>query len=340
VTGTSNTLSNTTNIPSSTSTSTPSYTPSKGLTGEGSHLASSTPHIPGEWNDDASTAPTTGNEALSTTNTANTTNTTTGNQPSTTTGSHLGRDAAGLGAAGAIGEGIHHHEQTSDASTLPGQSQERQFPLSSTTGSTGNPSSNLGNNTIAPGTAGEGITHSHGTHGQGTAYNDTLQGSNTSTGERLGQDPYNQGTASTSDSHIGRDAALIGGAGAVGEGIHHHNKEQNLASNTTGSSLPLGGGTAYNNTAIGSNTSSGQRLGEQTADSTTGNVTHSSTTGPHSTDTANLLDPRVNTRGATEDAIQHDPKHGGGAENADKSHLGRDAGIGAGALGAAGLAKQ
>jgi len=60
--------------------------------------------------------------------------------------------------------------------------------------------------------------------------------------------------------------------------------------------------------------------------------------GPHSTDTANRLDPSVNTQGSRiEDAHHHSATHGGGAEAADKHHTGRDAGI---AAGGAGLAEQ
>jgi hypothetical protein len=54
---------------------------------------------------------------------------------------------------------------------------------------------------------------------------------------------------------------------------------------------------------------------------------------PHATDTANRLDPAVNTSATTglEDAHQHSELHGGGAETADKQHhLGRDTAIGGG----------
>ncbi|KAF4629973.1 hypothetical protein G7Y89_g8169 [Cudoniella acicularis] len=82
-------------------------------------------------------------------------------------------------------------------------------------------------------------------------------------------------------------------------------------------------------------------------------------TQPHSTDTANRLDPRVNTAiSGYEDAINHSHKHGGGAEQADRDHptgnvsgtshvgqltgssghhLGRDTAVG---VGAAGVAKH
>lgn len=53
-----------------------------------------------------------------------------------------------------------------------------------------------------------------------------------------------------------------------------------------------------------------------------------------------MLDPSVNRRGGTEleTAHHHHPTHGGGAEEADnhhRSHLGRDAAVGAGGVGLA-----
>ena len=79
---------------------------------------------------------------------------------------------------------------------------------------------------------------------------------------------------------------------------------------------------------------------------------------PHTTDTANLLDPNVSGGSKKlENAHEHHPRPGGGAEAADQHHtgvgststgstktgssshhLGRDAAIGAGGVGAAGLA--
>lgn len=62
---------------------------------------------------------------------------------------------------------------------------------------------------------------------------------------------------------------------------------------------------------------------------------------PHSTDTANLLDPSVSTRGTTghESAHHHSPTRGGGAEEADHHH-GRNTAIGAGSAATAGLVAQ
>ena len=102
----------------------------------------------------------------------------------------------------------------------------------------------------------------------------------------------------TSGQHYGRDAVAVGGAGAAGEGIHHRENERN----TIGSS----GAGPFSSTASG---------------------------GPHSTHTANRLDPSVNTTStSTESAFEHSPAHGGGVEQADRHHLGRDAAVGAGGV--------
>ena len=119
----------------------------------------------------------------------------------------------------------------------------------------------------------------------------------------------------SSGHHLGRDVAAVGGAGAVGEGVHHHreNERDNLGSNT-----------GYG----GTNTTGAYH----------GGPTGSGVSGPHSSDTANRLDPSVNTRGTggLEDARYHSATHGGGAESADKHHhLGRDAAVGAGGVGLA-----
>lgn len=144
-------------------------------------------------------------------------------------GQHLGRDAAVVGAAGGVGEGIHHHNQhqgnlgsntTQTGSGLTGQT----LPHRSGPGVTGtNQSSGLGRDAAALGTTGalgEGTHHHHqGTTGTGT------------TGQTLHHTgPEVSGAHQGSGNHLGRDAAAIGTAGAVGEGIHHHN--QGTASNT------------------------------------------------------------------------------------------------------------
>lgn len=203
-------------------------------------------------------------------------------------GNHLGRDAAAVGAAGAVGEGVHHHREHGKDN------------LSSNTGNTG-----LGNTSST--------NPSTGTSG----YDNT-----TSNYPNNGSSDHGNPFASQQSSghHYGRDAAALGTAGAVGEGIHHHNNERdNLGSTTHG--------------------------------------TTSGTSGPHNTETANRLDPTVNTGGSgtLEDAHHHHKKHGGGAEEADDhhrqggqygtessraSHVGRDTLAAGGAAGAVGLTEH
>lgn len=191
-----------------------------GAVGEGTH------HHRDNQRDNLGSS-TTGSTGLG--NTSSNTNSGYGNTASTnpSSGHHLGRDAAALGTAGAVGEGIHHHREN-----------QRDNLGSSTTGSTGlddksypNSSSDrhLGRDAAALGTGsavGEGIHH-HRDHQR-----DNL-GSSTTGSTGLG----NTSTNPSSGHHLGRDAAALGTAGAVGEGIHHHHNERdNLGSNTYGTS--------------------------------------------------------------------------------------------------------
>jgi hypothetical protein len=137
--------------------------------------------------------------------------------------SQLGHDAAALGTASAVGEGVHHHREN-----------ERDNLGSSDTG--------LGNTSAT--------NPSTGTSGYG----------NTST------NPTN--TTSGGSSHLGRDTAALGTAGAVGEGVHHHREHEkdNLGSGNTGlgntsSANPITGTSGYGNTSPTdpTNTTSGLR---------------------------------------------------------------------------------
>ncbi|CZR66004.1 uncharacterized protein PAC_15904 [Phialocephala subalpina] len=291
----------------------------------------------------------------------------------TGTGNHLGRDAAALGTAGAVGEGIHHHRENEDGlgsarvlgtttshstrlpsgsgipsttlgtehsgytSTFPDRTLESQQP-SSTTGygssNTGNTSSghHLDRDAAVLGTAGAvGGTALHHREDErnlrdqytaqpGSEYTGTTRemplGSATGHTGATAEQPLGsstgygsaQGNNTTSGYHLGRDAAALGTAGAVGEGIHHHRE---------------------NECGLGS------------SGVTSGYNTYGSSSGPHNTDTANLLDPNIGGGASTlEDAHKHHPQHGGGAEAADKHHMGQDAAIGAGGAGAVGLAEH
>lgn len=175
-------------------------------------------------------------------------------------------------------------------------------------GNTGS-ASHLGRDTAALGTAGvvgSGV-HSQSDNDRGL---DSTTGSanvphTSQTGPGAGYSGSQQTTSTSTEHHLGRDAALVGGAGAVGSGIHSHQDR--------------GRDNGY--AAVGQKTT--QQTGSH---------------GPHSTDTANLLDPSVNTRGTSgyESAHHHSPTRGGGAEEADHDH-GRNTALGAGSAAAVGL---
>lgn len=267
--------------------------------------------------------------------------------------SHLGRDAAALGTAGVVGEGIHHHREnerglgSNTTNTNSGHGSANILPSTTShathLGSSGAPTSSTVQSGYGSNTGSDALSHSnHGTanvfptttsHSTQLGSSSSGHPSNTSTlpDRTLGS---NQPTSSighgkthagnTSGHHLGRDAAAVGTAGAVAEGIHHHkDNERGLGSSGV-------------------------------------------TSGPHSTNTAILLDPST-SGGAKhlEDAHTHDPHHGGGAEAADHHHsgvghsttgttssrtdpsststgkdhhYGRDTAIGAGGVGAAALA--
>jgi hypothetical protein len=397
-----------------------------------------TSHMPGSWDDSYEQG--SANTGLRGTNTTSGLGSSTSNtvNPSTTQGtsqlgsatatsassqgqntSHLGRDAAALGTAGAVGEGIHHHREnerdlgsstTNTGASNTGLGSATVYPSttshSTQLGSSGYPSTSSatqsgysGSNTANNGASNSGLgtatvfptTTSHSTQlGSSPGYP-----SNTSTTQSTLPDRTlgsNQPTSSTgygssqagdtsSSHHLGRDAAAIGAAGLAAEGIHHHRENERvgdneytgtsrtmpLSSNTTSTSQPLGSNTGYGTQS--SNTTSGHHLGRDAAavgtagavgegihhhrehehglgssSTTTGSHTYGSTSGPHSTDTANLLDPNVSGGSRKiEDAHKHHPRHGGGAEAADKDHsagsssntVGRDAAIGASGVGGA-----
>ncbi|KAF7955196.1 uncharacterized protein EAE97_000455 [Botrytis byssoidea] len=177
--------------------------------------------------------------------------------------SHLGRDAAiGSGAIGAAGLAEHEHRKHE------------------------NPS--LGSHpTHGHAEGSHGIHNSAALNAADPRVDSDLDGNRLPNKTASGygtKDAYGTATTGSSGHHLGRDAAAIGTAGAVGEGVRHHNNQH----------------------------SQGGLLG---------------TTGPHTTATANLLDPHLSGSGVrTEDAHTHHGHEsrslveGGGAEEADGVH--------------------
>ena len=143
--------------------------------------------------------------------------------------SHLGRDAAGVGAAGAFGEHEHRKHEGTTGSGYNTSSGLTGYDNTSSglTGSNQGQHSHLGRDAAGVGAAGAFGEHEHRKHESTTGGN---QYGNTSSG-LIGS---NQGQ----HSHLGRDAAGVGAAGAFGE--HEHRKHENIT-----------GGNQYGNTSSG-----------------------------------------------------------------------------------------
>jgi len=184
-----------------------------------------------------------------------------------TAGHHTGRDAAGLGAAGALGEHEYrqHQNTTGQHSGLTGSGQH--------SGVTG-----TGHQSNLTGTTGHqsGLTSS-GQHSGVTGHQSNLtdttghQSNLTGTGQHSGITGAGQHSNLTGTdnrhghNHTGRDAATLGTAGAVGE--HEYRKHENT-SGLTGSGHHT-------------NTGTGHQSG------LTGTSHHSNTTGSNLTGTGN-----------------------------------------------------
>ncbi|KAK5138509.1 hypothetical protein LTR08_000096 [Meristemomyces frigidus] len=160
--------------------------------------------------------------------------------------------------------------------------------------------------------------------------------------QRYGADEaLRQDSSKASQSHLGRDAALGAGAGALGAGALAHESGSRSASSyndpsstrgAVGSDMPdtrgsgLGGSHGTSGGLSGADIP-GDRTGYHHSDETPVDGYAHHTKGPHATDIANILDPHVPGEFPTESG-----------EDPHQSHLGRDAAIGGGAgLGAAGL---
>lgn len=126
---------------------------------------------------------------------------------------------------------------------------------------------------------------------------------------------------------MGRDAALGAGAvGAAGAAHHHHDRERDTLGSDTGRSFPLGGN---------STSTTGSGYPSNTAGSTTA--------GPHSSNLVNKADPRVDSDlsgSRNTGATGLGSGTGASAGPAHQGHLGRDAAIGGGTVGASGLAEH
>jgi hypothetical protein len=218
--------------------------------------------------------------------------------------SHLGRDAAlGAGAVGAGGAAAHslHHQKGDVSQATTGQTSSR--PLESVT------EKRAQQHTAEPKHAtteskGHSLNPFHKDHSDTTGQSSPV-GIDSS---RRHEDDISRGTTGQS-SHLGRDAAI--GAGALGAGgvaAHEHN-----------------------------------RHGDDTSREATGQSSRTGTGGPigtgASTGTTRQPDPLIaygkNDSRSLPTSQQPSARTG---ETEESSHLGRDAAIGAGVLGAGGLA--
>lgn len=180
---------------------------------------------------------------------------------------HYGRDAALVGGAGASGYGVNQ------------QLKDRDTKAPSTAGADGI--------VIEPTT---GLPMNVGKYGHGTGgtdasppiashYNDPPIGSAIS----HDQQPLDQ----KKEHHYGRDAALVGGAGAAGYGAHEYSKDR-------GETDPTRVSQPHSSTA---NTVA--------QPGTTSHAATSSTTYPHDSSALNKADPRVQTQPLAQDSEHH-----------------------------------
>lgn len=173
-------------------------------------------------------------------------------------GHHLGRDAAlGAGAGAGLG-GIaahEHHKHDSAYQPTTGTGNQTGYQQSSTTGQTSGLTGSQGQHHLGrdAGLAGAGglAAHEYGKHESGhqqgsTGYDQTSSSGLTDSHQTQGQ------------HHYGRDAAALGGAGALAE--HEHRKHE--GSHQTGSSIGSSG--QYDNTSS-SQHESGHHLGRDAA---------------------------------------------------------------------------
>ncbi|KAK8194287.1 hypothetical protein M8818_007475 [Zalaria obscura] len=215
---------------------------------------------------------------------------------------NLGRDATLAGGAGAAGiaareAGQRHHNTNTTSSTL----EPRRCVIS--------PSTAEVDLILTPFSAG------HGTLGHKSA---------------LGGDSsaYPTGTSgNTGSSHLGRDAALAGGAGAAGVGAYEAGKHHDTSSTTGATSTT--GGSGFD--PLGSHEHKGHGHTYEGDPCPPGDETPASgyphmTKGPHATDTANRLDPHI--PGEFPTATGED-RHGDlGRETATAGGLGATSGMG------------
>ncbi len=214
-----------------------------------------------------------------------------------TSDSHLGRDAAAVGTAGAVGEGIRHNREN----------ERENLGMSTGTSGTGyDDNTGIGNSSSNTTT---------GPHSSNLLYkiDPRVDSNNPRTMDNTGSGP-----------HYGRDAAATGGAAVVGEGFHHHreNERDNLGTSGYSGTTPSGAGSAYYAGPTGTAVSG---VSGPHATSTANQLDPAINQSGRPTGNAREYEPLTGGGGVSADEAHDGSRH----------HLGRDAAIGVGGAGLA-----
>ncbi|KAA8572684.1 hypothetical protein MFRU_003g01620 [Monilinia fructicola] len=271
----------------------------------------------------------------------------------TTTGSsghHLGRDAAAVGTAGAVGEGIHHHNNQHNQGVLGGTNGPHQTVtanrLDPNLGSSGVPTEGAhthhGHGPYSEGRVeGGGAEEADGVHGtKGTsaaagvvpvgAYeaghgHHTTAGSHSSNLANKADPRVDSDLSKQQNHHYGRDAAVAGGLGGAAYEANKHHHNTNTTSGPHSSNLENKVDPRVDSDRSRDQHHYGRDAALAGGAATAGyeadkhhHNTAKTTTGPHSSNIENKVDPRVDSDRSKEG-----------------HHYGRDAALAGGAAGTA-----
>ncbi|KAB8300047.1 hypothetical protein EYC80_000285 [Monilinia laxa] len=266
-------------------------------------------------------------------------------------GHHLGRDAAAVGTAGAVGEGIHHHNNQHNQGIFGGTNGPHQTVtanrLDPHLGSSGVPNEDAHTHhghgpqseTRVEGGGAEEADGVHGTKGTSAAAgvvpvgayeaghgHDTTAGSHSSNLANKADPRVDSDLSKQQNHHYGRDAAVAGGLGGTAyEANKHHHNSANTASGPHSSNLEnkvdprVDSDRSRDQHHYGRDAAlaGGAATAAYEADKHRHNTANTST-GPHSSNIENKVDPRVDSDRSKEG-----------------HHYGRDAALAGGAAGTA-----
>lgn len=233
---------------------------------------------------------------------------------------HYGRDAAlvGAGAAAAGGLAAHHNNDLAPTSASAQPVTGTSAPVASS--NTTAPLASSG--TAVPSTSSAGHDHFYGTAGAPAPVVDKNVQSSVPENTLGSTGTTNTAAAPESESHHGRNAAL-GGAGlaAAGTGLYAATRDRDNEATATSSTVAPGSNQHVGSTTedpashtIGPHKSNIANVLDPRVKPDPSKQKEHATSGPHQSDTLNKLDPRVDEKAAQQE-----------------SHLGRDAAIAGGA---------